>query len=125
LEGERGSSNFAGPELNAGATGNGGFGVTNPETPEDEVEDKEERKPESDEEIPESEGRVRRGRCRRSDGRKSLGIVEFPAAGEEHGHQGNAITEGVMDSDYKAVVGHEQMDFPQGLIHAKPIAVYG
>jgi len=30
-----------------------------------------------------------------------------------------------MDSENKALVGHEQMDFPERLIHAKPIAVYG
>ena len=40
LKRESGSSNFAGPELNAGATGDGGFGVTDPETSEDKVEDK-------------------------------------------------------------------------------------
>ncbi|KOM24685.1 hypothetical protein LR48_Vigan2427s000100 [Vigna angularis] len=55
--GERSSSNFAGPELNVGASGDRGSRVTNPETPEDKVEDKEERKPESGEEIPKIEGR--------------------------------------------------------------------
>lgn len=116
VQGKGGSSQLPGPELNPSAAGDGDFAVTNPQTPEDKLDGEEETKEDGNEKI---DGMVVGfSATERRYGGQSLWIVDLPAAAEEHGHQGNPVAEGVMNSKYDAVVGPEEMDFPQGFVHA-------